>query len=66
MTFGNLTREIVNVYEAQILWGSGWLSFPVHEIEGGPAIGMELLRGFRLTVDALPQGPIEIEPIDLR
>ena len=66
LAFGNLAQEMVNVYEAYVYWGTAWHSILVHQLPGNPTIGMELLRGYRLAVDALPQGPIEIEPIDLR
>ena len=66
LAFGNLAQEMVNVYEAYVYWDAVWHSIFVHQLPGDPTVGMELLRGFRLTVDALPQGTIEIEPIDLR
>ena len=63
LTFGNLTRDAVGVYEAHIFWISEWLSVLVHQLPGEPAIGMELLRGHRIEFDALRDAEIDVEPV---
>ncbi len=60
--FGNLASESVDVYEARVLWGGSWRTINVHEIPGDPTIGMELLRGHRITFEALADAEIEVVP----
>ena len=64
--FANSTTELIDVYEAQVLWCDQSCSVRVHELPGDPTIGMELLHGNKIEIDTLPGGEIYVEPIDLR
>jgi clan AA aspartic protease len=53
----------LSVYDARVLWGDWERPVPVYEADGGPLVGMALLRGSRLTVDVQPGGPVVIEDL---
>lgn len=53
----------LDVYDAHVLWRGRERPVPVYEAEGGPLVGMSLLRGSRLTVDVEPGGEVVIEDL---
>ncbi len=56
----------IPVYPALVLWNGRFRQILVLEMESQPLLGMELLWGSRLTIDALPYGEVviaEIPPI---
>lgn len=53
----------VNVFLARIVWHGRERAVQVLATEGGPLVGMALLRGSRLTVDAAPDGPVLVEEL---
>lgn len=53
----------VNVYLARVIWHGRERAVQVLATDGGPLVGMALLRGSRLTVDAAPDGPVLIEEL---
>ena len=61
--FGNLAREMINVYQARVNWCGNWHSIRVHELPREPTIGMELLRGHRIEFDALGDAEIDVEAV---
>jgi clan AA aspartic protease len=50
----------LGVYEARVLWHWRPLRVPVYEADGGPLIGMSLLRGSTLTIEVSPRGEVTI------
>jgi clan AA aspartic protease len=50
----------LGVYEARVLWHWRSLRVPVYEADGGPLIGMSLLRGSTLTIEVIPRGEVTI------
>ncbi len=50
----------LGAYEAHVLWHGRPRRVPVYEADGGPLIGMSLLRGSTLTVDVIPSGEVTI------
>ena len=50
----------LGVYEARVLWHWRPLRVPVYEADGGPLIGMSLLRGSTLTIEVIPRGEVKI------
>jgi clan AA aspartic protease len=50
----------LNVYEARVPWHVRARRVPVYEADGGPLIGMSLLRGSTLTVEVIPSGEVTI------
>lgn len=53
----------VNVYLARVIWHGRERAVQVLATEGGPLVGMALLRGSRLTVDAAPDGSVLVEEL---
>ena len=53
----------VNVYLARVIWHGRERAVQVLATEGGPLVGMALLRGSRLTVEAAPDGPVLVEEL---
>ena len=53
----------LEVYDARVLWRGRERLVPVYEAEGGPLVGMSLLRGSRLTVEVEPGGDVVIEDL---
>jgi predicted aspartyl protease len=53
----------LRVYDARVLWRGRERLVPVYEAEGGPLVGMSLLRGSRLTVEVEPGGDVVIEDL---
>lgn len=67
---GNVEVELANgeieemgVYEARVLWHGRDVAVAVYETDGGPLLGMSLLRGSRLTVEAEPSGEVLIDEL---
>jgi predicted aspartyl protease len=53
----------LGVDDARVLWRARERPVPGYEAEGGPLVGMSLLRGSRLTVDVEPGGEVVIEDL---
>jgi clan AA aspartic protease len=53
----------MNTYRASVLWDGRWRQVTVLEAAGGPLVGMSLLYGFRVTIEALDGGPVTIEDL---
>ena len=53
----------VNVYLARVIWHGRERAVQVLATEGGPLVGMALLRGSRLRVDAAPDGLVLVEEL---
>ncbi len=51
----------VGIYRAQVLWHGKQRGIEVQESEGGPLVGMGLLQGGSLYVEAVPGGRVVIE-----
>jgi len=50
-------------YRAIVEWHGHALPVSVLAIESGALVGMALLHGSRLTLDAVENGPLQIEPL---
>lgn len=57
------STSALRVYDARLLWSDRERPVPAYEAEGGPLVGMSLLRGSRLTVDVQPGGQVVIEDL---
>jgi clan AA aspartic protease len=53
----------VNVYLARVIWHGRERAVQVLATEGGPLVGMALLGGSWLTVDAAPDGFVLVEEL---
>ena len=53
----------MRVYEADVLWDGHPRTIFVHESEGFPLVGMLLMEGYVLTVEAVDGGAVRLEPL---
>jgi clan AA aspartic protease len=60
LTMADGTTAAVKVYLAHIMWHEQSRRVAVVNLEGVPLIGMQLLRGSNLNVDAVPHGIVTI------
>ena len=63
VVLGNGSEAELALYEVAVEWHGRLTVVPALEIEGGALIGMALLRGSRLAMDVVEDGPVRIEPI---
>lgn len=62
-TLANGSEAVSRVFVAEAEWFSRWRRILVAEMEGGPLLGMALLRGFFLGVEVIDGGRVEIRPL---
>ncbi len=55
-------EQRVEVYVANVIWGLQRYSVRVHRVGTMPLVGMSLLQGLVLTMDARHGGAVEVEP----
>lgn len=55
------SEAVLPVYRGRVLWHGREFRIPVSQADGEALVGMSLLRGSRLTVDAVPGGEVRIE-----
>lgn len=57
---GDGSECVFNVYEAVVLWDEVFLTIPIDEADSEPLIGMSLMEGYQLTVQAIEGGLVEL------
>ena len=62
MTLADGSVIAVDVYEANVLWDGQKRTVKIHSADGDPLVGMALLYGYRLIIDAVDGGQVIIEP----
>ncbi len=55
--------SVFDIYEAVVTWDGGSRRIAVDEVECDPLVGMSLLYGFELTVQAVDGGRVLIGPL---
>lgn len=60
---GDGDLSVFNTYEATIVWQGLLRAVQVHESEGLPLIGMGLLQGNNLQIQAIHGGDVSITPL---
>jgi len=63
-TLGDGSATMLGMFAGLVHWYDGMVRVPVLETEGGALVSMRLLRGSRLTMDVLENGPVRIKPIE--
>jgi clan AA aspartic protease len=59
----NGQEEFFDVYEVDVLWDSQWRTVEIDAAETGALIGMAMLHGYSLYVEAIVGGHVIIEPL---
>jgi clan AA aspartic protease len=62
-TLGDGTSCIFDVYIAIIIWDGEYRTVDINESETNPLIGMQLLRGYDLRIQAIEGGSVTIEAL---
>ncbi len=57
------TVRYYSLYAAEVEWDGRWLPITVSAVGDEVLLGMGLLAGHRLTIDAVPGGLVEITPL---
>ncbi|MBD2603317.1 clan AA aspartic protease [Scytonema hofmannii FACHB-248] len=61
---GDGSECIFNVYEAVVLWDGAILTIPIDEADSEPLIGMSLMEGYQLTIQAIDGGRVELNKLN--
>jgi clan AA aspartic protease len=59
-------EEVCDVYAGTIVWDGHARRVETEAVDAKPLVGMELLRGHDLHIQALPGGAVSIAPITLQ
>jgi clan AA aspartic protease len=62
-TLGDGTSCIFDVYIAIVIWDGQYRTIDINESETVPLIGMQLLRGYDLRIQAIEGGAVAIEAL---
>ena len=62
-TLGDGSEVTFEVYAAKIIWDGEYRDIPINEAETDPLVGMSLLYGYDLQIQAVEGGSITISPI---
>ncbi|MGF1524134.1 MAG: clan AA aspartic protease [Leptolyngbyaceae cyanobacterium] len=63
VTLGDGSETVFDLYAATIIWDGQYREVDVAESETEPLIGMALLYGYRLQIDAIESGIVRIEAL---
>lgn len=62
-TLGDGSETIFEVYGATVIWDGQYKNIPVNEAETDPLVGMSLLYGYDLRIQAVQGGIVTIEAL---
>ena len=62
-TLGDGSEVTFEVYAAKIIWDGEYRDIPINEAETDPLVGMSLLYGYDLQIQAVEGGSVTISPI---
>lgn len=62
-TLGDGTSCIFEVYIATVIWDGKYITIDINESETVPLVGMRLLRGYDLRIQAIEGGAVTIEAL---
>jgi clan AA aspartic protease len=65
-TLADGSTVVLDVYLAAVIWHQSQTEVLVAQAAGRPLIGMSLLQGSRLTIDAIEGGDVVIEELPVR
>lgn len=61
---GDGSECIFNIYEAVVLWDGAIVTIPIDEADSEPLIGMSLMEGYQLTIQAIEGGRVELNKLN--
>jgi clan AA aspartic protease len=63
VTLGDGSETLFDLYAASVIWDGQYREIDIAESETEPLIGMALLYGYRLQIDAIEGGIVRIEAL---
>jgi clan AA aspartic protease len=60
-TLGDGSETLFDVYDAEVIWDGQYREIEINAAETEPLLGMRMLKGYRLQVDAIEGGLVTIE-----
>ena len=60
-TLGDGSETLFDIYEASAIWDGQYRDIEINVAETEPLLGMRMLRGYRLQIDAIAGGLVTIE-----
>jgi clan AA aspartic protease len=60
-TLGDGSETLFDVYDAEVIWNGQYQEIEINAAETEPLLGMRMLRGYRLQVDAIEGGLVTLE-----
>lgn len=63
-TMADNTQTPADVYAGEVIWDNQPRRVSITEIPTNPLIGMSLMADYRLTIDVIPDGNLQLEKID--
>ncbi len=63
VTLGDGSETVFDLYAATVIWDGRYQDIDIAESETEPLIGMALLYGYRLQIDAIEGGIVRIEAL---
>ncbi|MCC5636239.1 clan AA aspartic protease [Nostoc sp. CHAB 5844] len=64
-TLGDGSECVFDIYEAVVVWDKQFITIPIDEAESDPLLGMLLMEGYRLTIDAVENGIVKLEKLPI-
>ena len=62
-TLGNGSETTFKVYAAKVIWDGKYQNIPINEAETDPLVGMGLLYGYDLRIQAVEDGTVTIKAL---
>lgn len=62
-TLGDGSEAIFRVYTATVIWDGQYRKIPINEAETDPLVGMSLLYGYEVRIQAVEGGKVYIESL---
>jgi len=63
-TLADGSETVSRLFTAEVEWFGRWRRVLIVEMDGGPLLGMAMLRGFYLGVEVIDGGRVEIRPLE--
>jgi clan AA aspartic protease len=63
-TLADGSTLVSRLFTAEVEWHGRWRRILVVEMDGGPLLGMTLLRGSNLSIDVIDGGQVRIRPLN--
>jgi clan AA aspartic protease len=63
VTLGDGSETLFDLYTATVIWDGKYCEIDLAESETEPLLGMALLYGYRLQIDAIEGGSVKIEAL---